>query len=83
MSLSAFISWVILNVHKFLIFLIVKWFAGEWHDVLYLPIFVQNYEKKTSASYLFRGLFLFAQSVVLPVKRQQDNLPLTHAPHAM
>lgn len=30
-----------------------------------------------------RRLFLFAQSVVLPVKRQQDNLPLTHAPPAM
>ena len=79
MSLSAFISWVILNVHKFLIFLIVKWMA--WRSLS--SNFCSELWKNTSASYLFRGLFLFAQSVVLPVKRQQDNLPLTHAPHAM
>ena len=75
MSLSAVLSWVILNVHKFLIFLIVKWMAWRFFIFQFLfRIMKENFGRR---------LFLFAQSVVLPVKRQQDNLPLTHAPPAM
>lgn len=75
MSLSAVLSWVILNVHKFLIFFNCKMNG--------MTFFIFQFLFRIMKENFGRRLFLFAQSVVLPVKRQQDNLPLTHAPPAM